>query len=415
MSLGLNFEYYPKINANLMEKLISISKSNKHHWDPPFFTDTETYIDMGAIHQASKGFLNEKIKNVIVLGTGGSIQTLLALRHLSKKNLYSITSSRAVELKRCLDATDPENSVVIPISRGGETLDVNSTIGIFLKNNYKFLGLSSKGTMRQILEKIGCPILEVPDVSGRFAGSISNVGIVPAFLLGVNIEDFLKGLTDAYKEFMGFDDNPAFRFAAFLYNLYEKGYKTVFSMPYSLNLEGSVGLFVQETSESTGKNEKGLLAAYQSAPLCQHSVLEYLLGGTKGAVVPVLWTIKNEFPDFNLDSSIEFVNGQTAQTIVNYQAGATFQALIEQGVPSAKVSIERCDEFNIGNLIAFIQSTVYYLCLLLNVNWSNNPKVVIGKKIGIEALKNRIPPEEREKTRKELAERKFNRDFFGIN
>ncbi|GAI61118.1 unnamed protein product, partial [marine sediment metagenome] len=48
----------------------------------------------------------------------------------------------------------------------------------------------------------------------------------------------------------------------------------------------------------------------------------------------------------------------------------------------------------------------------LDVNWSNNPKVVIGKKIGIEALKNRIPPEQREKIRKELAERKFNRDFF---
>ena len=186
-------------------------------------------------------------------------------------------------------------------------------------------------------------------------------------------------------------------------------------MPYSLNLEESVGLFVQETSESTGKNEKGLIGAYQSAPLCQHSVLEYLLGGTKGAVVPVLWTIKNEFPDFNLDSSIEYVNGQTAQTIVNYQADATFQALIEQGIPSAKISIKRSDEYNMGNLIAFIQSTVYYLCLLLDVNWSNNPKVVIGKKICNEALKNRIPPEEREKIRRELAERKFNRDYFGIN
>ncbi|MBA7650816.1 hypothetical protein ES703_58627 [subsurface metagenome] len=128
-----------------------------------------------------------------------------------------------------------------------------------------------------------------------------------------------------------------------------------------------------------------------------------------------MWTIKKEFPDFNLDSSIEYVNGQTAQTIVNYQADATFQALIEQRVPSAKVSIERSDEYNIGNLIAFIQSTVYYLCLLLDVNWSNNPKVVIGKKIGNEALKNRSPPEEREKIRKELAEHKFHRDFFGIN
>jgi len=362
MSVFLDFEYYPKIDANLLEISKKIVLSNKSKWDLPFFTDTESYIDLDEIQQTSKDFLDDKIKNVIVLGTGGSIQTLLALKHLSKKKLYPITSSRAVELIKCLAETSPEDSVVIPISRGGETLDVNSTIGTFLKNNYNFLGLSSKGTMYRMLKKIGCPILEVPDLSGRFAGSISNVGILPAFLLDINVNDFLTGLNAGYEKFMDFNGNPALNFSVFLYNLYKKGFKMVFSMPYSLNLEGSVGLFVQEISESTGKEEKGLIGTYQSAPLCQHSVLEYLLGGLKGAAIPVLWTIKNEDPDLILESSISYVNKQTAQTIVNYQADATFQALIEQEVPSAKITIERPDEYNIGNLIAFIQSTVYYLC-----------------------------------------------------
>jgi len=413
MSLFLNFEYYPKIDAKLLEISKKIVLSNKSKWDPPFFTDIESYIDMGEIQQISKDFFGDKIKNVIVLGTGGSIQTLLALKHLSKKKLYPITSSRAVELIKCLNETTPEDSVVIPISRGGETLDVNSTIGTFLKNNYNFLGLSSKGTMYRMLEEIGCPILEVPDLSGRFAGSISNVGILPAFLLGINVTDFLTGLNTGYRKFMNFDDNLALNFSVFLYNLYKKGFKVVFSMPYSLNLEGSVGLFVQEISESTGKEEKGLIGTYQSAPLCQHSVLEYLLGGTKGAVIPVLWTIANEDPDLILESSISYVNNQTAQTVVNYQADATFQALIEQGVPSAKISIERLDEYNVGNLVAFIQSTVYYLCLLLDVNWSNNPKVIIGKEIGNEALKNKSSHEQRKATREKLAENIFNQKFFG--
>jgi len=412
MSVFLNFEYYPKIDANLLEISKKIVLSNKSKWDPPFFTDTESYIDLDEIQQTSKDYLGDKIKNVIVLGTGGSIQTLLALKHLSKKKLYPITSSRAVELIKCLAETTPEDSVVIPISRGGETLDVNSTIGTFLKNKYKFLGLSSKGTMYHMLEKIGCPILEVPDLSGRFAGSISNVGILPAFLLDINVNDFLTGLNAGYEKFMNFNDNPALNFSAFLYNLYKKGFKVVFSMPYSLNLEGSVGLFVQEISESTGKEEKGLIGTYQSAPLCQHSVLEYLLGGTKGAVIPVLWTIGNEDPDLILESTISYVNDQTAQNVVNYQADATFQALIEQGIPSAKISIERPDEYNVGNLIAFIQSTIYYLCLLLDVNWSNNPKVIIGKEIGNKALKNKISTEQRKNTREEITKKVFNQKFF---
>ena len=412
MNSYFEFEYYPKINQKIIERHEQIIISNRDKWESPFFTDTTSYLDIAKIEGVAKEYVNEKIKNVIVLGTGGSVQTLLALKHLAKKNLYHITSSRAVELKHCLDTTNPEESIVIPISRGGETLDVNSTIGTFLKKDYSFLGLSSKGTMHNILSKIGCPILEVPDLSGRFAGSVSNVGILPSLLLGININEFLKGLNDGYEKFMGFEVNPALEFSSFLYGLYLKGYKNVFSMPYSITLEGSVGLFVQEISESTGKNEKGLIGTFQSAPLCQHSVLEYLLGGTKGAVIPILWTVENESEDFLLSSSIDYVNNKTAQTVVNYQADATFQALLDQVVPTAKISITQSDEYSIGILISFIQSSIYNLCLLLDVNWSNNPKVIIGKEIGNKYLKETISPAKRKDTRRLLAASKFQQDFY---
>jgi len=415
MNSYFDFEYYPKINPKILERNEQIIISNRNKWESPFFTDTTSHLDLAKIESVTKEYINEKIKNVIVLGTGGSIQTLLALKHLAKKNLYPITSSRAVELKHCLDATNPEESIVIPISRGGETLDVNSTIGTFLKKDYNFLGLSSKGTMYNILSKIGCPILEVPDLSGRFAGSISNVGILPSLLLGININEFLKGLNEGYEKFMSSKVNPALEFSSFLYGLYLKGYKMVFSMPYSITVEGSVGLFVQEISESTGKIGKGLIGTYQSAPLCQHSVLEYLLGGTKGAVIPVLWTVENESKDFPLSSSIDYVNNKTAQTVVNYQADATFQALLDQGVPTAKISITQSDEFSIGILISFIQSSIYNLCLLLDVNWSNNPKVIIGKEIGNKYLKETISPAKRKDTRRNLAISKFQQDFYKVD
>jgi len=415
MNSNLDFEYYPKINPKIIERHEQIIISNRDKWEIPFFTDTTSYLDLAKIEGVAKKFTNEKIKNIIVLGTGGSIQTLLALKHLAKKKLYHITSSRAVELKHCLDTTNPEESIVIPISRGGETLDVNSTIGTFLKKDYNFLGLSSKGTMYNILSKIGCPILEVPDLSGRFAGSVSNVGILPSLLLGININEFLKGLNDGYEKYMGFMVNPALEFSSFLYGLYLKGYKIVFSMPYSITLEGSVGLFVQEISESTGKKEKGLIGTYQSAPLCQHSVLEYLLGGTKGAVIPVLWTAEKESTDFPLSSSIDYVNNKTAQTVVNYQADATFQALLDQVVPTAKISITQTDEYSIGILISFIQSSIYNLCLLLDVDWSNNPKVIIGKEIGTKYLKETISPAKRKDTRRNLAQSKFQQDFYKVD
>jgi glucose-6-phosphate isomerase len=411
MNFELELEYYPKVSSKQLNDGYEIIKLNQNKWEKPFFTDTETYINIEEIRNVSKDFIKENIKNVIVLGTGGSIQTLLAIKHLATKNIIAITSSRPMELKWCLESTNPQDSVVIPVSRAGETLDINSTIGIFLKRGYPLLGLSSKGTMYQVLKDAKVPILDVPDLSGRFAGSISNVGIVPAFIAGIDVKDFFTGLENGYKAYFNLHEGLAHQLAVYLYLLYKLGYKVVFSMPYSLNLEGSVGLFVQEVSESTGKENKGLMGSYQPAPLCQHSVLEYLLGGTKKAVIPILWCANNDLRDVILPSSIDYIDGNSAHTIVNYQADATFQALIEQKVPSAKITVENVKAYNIGNLIAFIQSTIYLLCLLLDVNWANNPKVVIGKEICNKALINKLSAESRRKKRNEIAENVF-KDFF---
>lgn len=413
MKKGLKLEYYPKLEDTMLQESINIIRKNKDNWETPFFFDTKSYVNLNQIEDISKRLKLDDIKNVIILGTGGSIQTLLALKHLSKKKIFPITSSRAAELKGCLDKTSPNDSIVIPISRGGETLDINSTIGIFLKEGYNFLGLSSMGTMNKILQKIGCPILDVPNLSGRFAGSVTNVGIAPAFISGIEVEKFLEGLEEGYNLFSNYENNLALEFSTYLFQLYKMDYKTIFSMPYSKHLEGSTGLWVQGISESTGKDGRGMIGTYQGAPICQHSVLEYLLGGTKGIVIPVLWVINHEIPDLQLESSIEYVNGKNAQTVVNYQADATFQALIQESVPTAKISIEDPTEVNMGFLIAFILSSVYYLCLLMDVNWANNPKVMIGKEICNQFLKDNINSEEREEMRKSVALEKYN-NFFKL-
>ena len=409
MGEEFEIEYYPRLEDKEVTETIKFITENKEKWDYPFFTDTKSYLDMVKIKEIINRLNPEKIQNIIILGTGGSIQTFLALKHLSKKNIYPITSSRSIELISCLERTKPENSIVIPISRGGETLDVNSTIGTFVKRGYRFLGLSSQGILNKILQNIGCPILDVPDLAGRFAASISNVAIVPAYLAGIDIDNFLRGLETGYDLVMNNEMNPSIVISTFLFNLYQNGYKLAFCMPYSKYLEGLVGLFVQEISESTGKDGKGLMGAYQPAPLSQHSVLEYLLGGKKGVVIPFIWTVKKELLDMKLDSSIEHINSQTAQSIVNYQADATFEALIEQAVPSVKILLESPNAYGIGKTIAFIQSTIYYICILMNVNWANNPKVNIGKEICNEALIHKLTNQERKDSRKRKAEIAFQR------
>ena len=125
MKSNLKLENYPHLRIEALNKYLNIIHENKNHWKNPFFTDTQTHIDFNEMAQALEEIKIDHLENIIVLGTGGSIQTLLALKHIGKKRIYPITSSRSVELINCLEETDASNSLVIPISRGGETLDIN--------------------------------------------------------------------------------------------------------------------------------------------------------------------------------------------------------------------------------------------------------------------------------------------------
>jgi len=422
--IPIELEYYPKLPQELLTKAVDKINENKSNWDDPFFMDVYGYADLEHFKVFCKPYLEDpNLKNLIIIGTGGSYQTMKALSLFAKKKIHFLSDSRPHELSEVLFGTNPSDSLVIPISRGGKTLDVNSILPLF--KEYKILALSSQGPMNDMVKKFNATILPVPDLSGRFAASVCSVMLVPALISGINVDRVQKGLEDGYALFKNMDKsnldlNIALQFAVFVYYLYQKGYRNIFSMPYSQWLEGLTGLLVQEISESTGKKGNGILGTYQPAPLCQHSVLELLLGGSKGHSSPLLWTTLQEPTDVILkyDEKEEhevvenpMTEGSTALSVINYQLDATFQALLEQQVPSSKLTFQSVSPYSFGYGIAFIQTTVYYLCLLFNVNWSSNPMINIGKKICNEAIKSKLGRNQRIQNRIDVANKTFN-NFF---
>jgi glucose-6-phosphate isomerase len=411
--IPLEVESYPIIGEEKIKSAAKVIQENAPKWDQPFFMDVFKYADTEEFKKICAPFVKDpKLKNLIILGTGGSYQTMKAIDLFANKNVFYLVSSRPHELAEILEKTTPADSLVIPISRAGKTLDVNSILYLF--KDYKMLALSSLGPMFDLVKKLNATILPVPDLSGRFAASVCSVALVPALLCGIDIEEFQKGLDAGYKFFKDLDNikhNYALRYAAFLNELYPRGYRNIFSMPYSLWLEGLVGLFVQEISESSGKEGNGFLGTYQAAPLCQHSVLELILGGSKGHTTPLLWTTIQEPSDVDLKSFEKQLEGQTGLSVINYQLDATFQALLEQGVPSSKISLKSVSPYTMGFAIAFVQTIVYYYCLLTNVDWASNPLVNTGKKICNDALDKKLDAKTLQETRIRVSKEKF-ANFF---
>jgi len=257
--IPIELEYYPKLTQELLKNAVDKINENKFNWDDPFFMDVYGYSDLAHFKEICIPYLEDpNLKNLIILGTGGSYQTMKALSLFAKKSIHFLSSSRPHELSEVLFRTLPANSLVIPISRGGKTIDVNSILPLF--KEYKILALSSQGPMNDMVKKFNATILPVPDLSGRFAASICSVMLVPALISGINVEQVQKGLEDGYALFKNLDEsnfnlNSALQYAVFVYHLYKKGYRNIFSMPYSQWLEGLTGLLVQEISESMHRSQ----------------------------------------------------------------------------------------------------------------------------------------------------------------
>jgi glucose-6-phosphate isomerase len=404
MPFDFDIEFYPKISQSLILNSLTEIKKNMKNWGSPFFKDVYSHSNLEEYKNTCKSFVDgREINHLIVIGTGGSIQTLLAIEGLFKIKLHPIVSSRPRELNAVLKECPPSTSIVIPISRGGKTLDVNSTLKQFSK--YRILPLSSRGPMYDYFKNRVEKIIPVPDLAGRFAASICSVVLIPAILGSLDVDLFLKALDKSYSDFMNLVDplnNAALSFAVFLKSMYEKGYKNVFNMPYSSYLEGAAGLFVQELSESTGKEGKGFLGTMQPAPFCQHSVLELLLGGSKGHTIPLIWSVEKEPNDIEISNPELGLQNLTASDVISYQTDATFQTLLEQKIPSAKIQIKKIGIEDLACTIAFIQSTVYLLCLLFNVDWESNPLINSGKKISNDAIKDQLSVNKRREIRRDI-------------
>ena len=257
--------------------------------------------------------------------------------------------------------------------------------------------------------------MDVPDLSGRFAGSCTNVGIVPAYLAGIDVDELLGGLKAGYETFgpeTAIHENPGYCQSTYLFSLYKGGFRNVFSMVYSRWLEGAVGLFVQEISESSGKNGKGILGTSQQAPICQHSVLELLLGGASRAFHPSHLGNQKQPRRPSIAIESRWFRRKNGLDVIRYQNDATFEALLSRGLPAGKISLGDPSTESIGQLVAFIQSMVYYLCLLLDVNWTDNPMVLIGKQICNEAMAQNFADDQRKANREKVAEEKFSASTF---
>jgi glucose-6-phosphate isomerase/transaldolase/glucose-6-phosphate isomerase len=250
--------------------------SNRLAW---LHAPLETSANVKSIRASLEPFTNGSIEDVVLLGMGGS-----SLSAEVFNNIFG--SAPGFPRLQILDTTDPQvihdvaeklnlaKTLFIVSSKSGSTLEIVSLFHYFYNLTAEKPGVSANEHFMFITDE-GSPMLEQawrlqlpyvfsnnPNIGGRYS-ALSLVGMIPAALIGVEIDKILQNaLAVASQEkadfFSGKGDSTGCFLGAALGTLAQYGRdKLTLILPPSW---GSFGDWLEQLiAESTGKEGKGIL------------------------------------------------------------------------------------------------------------------------------------------------------------
>lgn len=219
------------------------------------------------------------VKDVLLMGMGGSSLCpevfKMTFGHLAGwPELHVLDSTVPAQVAAFRDAVDPKSTVGIVASKSGGTTEPNVFRQFFQDQIQKALGpepagsrmiaITDPGTkMQKIAEENGFRHVAygVPSIGGRFS-ALSNFGLVPAAVMGLDVEDFLRRAGEMVKACgpdVPAEKNPGVRLGCVLGTL-AKGFHRDKVTLVASPLIGDLGAWLEQLiAESTGKGGKGLI------------------------------------------------------------------------------------------------------------------------------------------------------------
>ena len=362
--------------------------------------------------------------DVVFLGTGGSSLGGQTLAQLAGVGVRGVEAFRAGPRVHFMDNLDPvtyadlleklplATTRFVAISKSGGTgetlmqtaaaLSAVKAAGLEAKVPEIFLGVSElakPGKQNGLRDLLGSavPVLEHdPGVGGRYT-VLSNVGLLPAAVLGLDITAIQKGAASALAPVLARKppaEVPSALGAALNVAAGNAGKNVAVLMAYSDKLERFSRWYVQLWAESLGKDGKGTTPIGSVGPVDQHSQLQLFIAGPRDKLFTVITTAmagKGPRIDANLAKRAgepDF-GGKTIGDLVAAQGRATAETLIKNGCPTRTMHLPVLNEESLGALLMHFMLETIIAAHLLGVDAFDQPAVEEGKVLAKQYLAGR--------------------------
>jgi glucose-6-phosphate isomerase len=404
--------YYPQVSLSDKEIFAEIKKEREviGYYSLPYVDTTvlKTRLDD----------LNFPQKQIAIIGIGGSTLGTYAIYNFMKynkqhnkslkKELFFFESTDPVNLNGTLAQLNLSDTLFIVISKSGTTIE---TISIFKylmsitkidKSNLLVI-TEDDSKLNTFAKANDVNTFDIPkNVGGRFS-VLSNVGLVPLYLAGFDIDELLKGAKKSSDSF--FDKKKLFKHLIKKARTYYE-FKDVYNMnaifSYSQLLEGFNKWYVQLWGESLGKvdvnnTNQGLTPIGLLGPVDQHSFLQLIVEGQRDKTVTFIkikdFKDNTKIAPISLEGleELDYINNLDFKELINQQADATIASVkeLKKDIPIDIIEIEEISEFEIGKLLFYYELLTSIVGKFLRINTYDQPGVEGGKIILKGMLKNK--------------------------
>ncbi|MEN8721963.1 MAG: glucose-6-phosphate isomerase [Alphaproteobacteria bacterium] len=354
--------------------------------------------DLAAIDDLA-ALITDRADHVVVLGTGGSglggkaLQAIAAPDH--KPQLHFWDNLDPLAMTRAFAVLPKGRTFFVAISKSGSTAETMAQF--FAAHDWLGGGKAAKQMavitepgdrlLRRLATQMGLPILDHdPRVGGRFA-VLTNVGLLPARLMGLDPVAIREGADAALVPLLGDDPldhvAPAIG-AALAYTAHERGINQSVMMGYADRFEMLSFWYRQLWAESLGKEGRGTTPLNALGPVDQHSQLQLYAEGPADKLYTVLTTdVAGTGPvvpaTLATDPSLAYLSGKTAGDLVDAEQRGTMDSLIAAGRPVRHIHVPQIDERAIGHLFMHFMIETILTAALLGVDPYDQPGVEDSK------------------------------------
>jgi len=326
-----------------------------------------------------------RYKNIIIFGMGGSI--------LGTKSIYSFLKKRIKKKVFFFDNLDLDlslkykkiknlkNSCFIVVSKSGNTLETITNLGTvysknLLKNKLIIITEITDNALMAIANKYHAEIIEHKEFIGGRYSVLSETGMFPAALMGLNLMKFknLKRLINN-KNFI----SSLIQNVASIHTLNSKKINNSVILNYDSSLNDLGYWYQQLVAESLGKQGKGINPILSFGPKDHHSLLQLYLDGPKDKFFTFFNSSQKE-DKFKVSQDIipnnmRFLKNKNLRFIINAQCNAVKNIFKLKKIPFRQITFNKKNEEELGEIFTFFVLETILLSRLMNINPFDQPAV----------------------------------------